>query len=165
MCLRLDSNYFGWRNDIFIIYVYLKGENSPRKDLNDGPPPFERLLQLISRVSSDAPGIILAGDFNAHCGDTNINEFLLTDESASDQRILSYCDYDDIVDSNVFTLSELYKFDISLSRKSKHKKVNAYGNNLIDLCRTCGLVFLNGRYKEDQGDYTFFNHIGRAINE
>ena len=165
LCLRLDAKYFGWKNDIFIIYVYFKGENSPRNDMNDGLSPFDILLDLISRVSSDAPGILLAGDFNAHCGNTNVNEFVFIDESPSDQSVFSYYDFDDIVDHDIFTLNELNKFDIAVARKSKHKKVNAYGNKLKDLCQTCGLVFLNGRYKEDEGNFTFFNHIGQAIND
>ena len=93
LCLRLNANYFGWKNDIFIIYVYFKGQNSPRNDMNDGLSPFDILLDLISRISSDAPGILLAGDFNAHCGNTNVNEFVFIDESPSDQSVFSYYDF------------------------------------------------------------------------
>lgn len=168
LCLRLNKEYFGWENNVFIVHIYLKGEQSPRMDLNDGVSDFDKLLDLFSDISSDGSGILLSGDLNAHCGNIERREFVLDDElSPSDDFIFTHNYCDEVFNQNIFSLDEFYKFDISLFRKSQDKSKNTYGSKLIELCRASGLIMLNGRKGEDRdiGKFTFHNHIGKAIDD
>ena len=44
MCLRLKGNFFGWDSDLYILHVYLRGENSSRNDLSDDLCPSTNYL-------------------------------------------------------------------------------------------------------------------------
>ena len=75
--------------------------------------------------------ILLAGDFNARCGDN--------------QDIL----FNDDVDF-VFQDKDMYESDFfELPRRSKDLYQNAFGLSLIELCKTYGIHLLNGRSPGD----------------
>lgn len=53
MCLRLKGNFCGWDSDLYILHVYLRGENSSRNDLGDDLCPFDKLFNLLCSTSSE----------------------------------------------------------------------------------------------------------------
>ena len=160
--------FFGWDIDCYLVNVYIKPQYSSRNDLNDDLCPFDKLFNFLSVSCNDGSGILLTGDLNAHCGNTESNEFLMEEDF---DTCIKHCFSDitsiDILKANVFNLNEFELYDTSVNRKSEDKKVNGYGTKLCNLCRTAGLIFLNGRKGEDRnmGKCTFYNHLGKSVDD
>jgi hypothetical protein len=56
-------------------------------------------------------------------------------------------EYSDIITDNSYVLDNRY---VSKYRTSKDNVRNDFGNRLIDLCKHCGLLILNGRVGADK---------------
>ena len=54
-----------------------------------------------------------------------------------------------------------------VSRESQDKGSNEFGKRLINVCKMCNLIILNGRTGETKGvgKLTFCNHRGSSIND
>ena len=137
--LLLNGNLLNLENDVIFCFTYISPEGSPIYDNitgRNGVQNFENKLFDIVSQYPDA-GVVLAGDFNARC-----------------------CDLQDItIDDNVdfiFDDSVVYESDnFLLGRNSKDKTCNTYGFSLIDMCKTYGVHFLNGRINGDnEGEIT-----------
>ena len=109
-------NFFGWDSDLYILHVYLRGENSSRNDLGDDLCPFDKLFNLLSSTSRDGSGILLTGDLNAHCGNGK-NEFLLVEDA---HNYFQHCFNNlysvDSFFSNLYRPEDFDFYDISLKR-------------------------------------------------
>ena len=139
--LKLDKNFFGLTNDLFIANVYVVPENSVhlchnafdilRDDICGFPPQFDYLL---------------CGDYNARtntlpdyldeylCGnDGNLPIF----ETANNKQ--------SVLLRKMAENSELDRFSKDTVRANKH------GVNLLEFCKTVGLLIINGRLGSDKG--------------
>ena len=122
--IKLKSNYFGLKNDIYLAAVYISPLNSSytskREDLFD---ILEKDIAQFSKMGS----CIICGDFNSR---TNIDsDFVVYDNSKYSKHTVDY-----IEDVNMFR-----------NNMDKHK-VCTYGKRLLDLCKTTNMRILNGNH-------------------
>ena len=141
--LKLDKNYFGFTDDIYVCAVYIPPVTSNHYD-ND-------FLFLENEINNfcDKGKIVLIGDFNSRTG--------------------SYQDYieNDSIDLNQFSendlLPEHYDIDQCSKRNNCDKIYNSQGESLLDLCISSRLRILNGRYIGDiLGNFTCFTSNGNS---
>ena len=72
---KLDRNYFGFKNDVYLGTVYLSPPNYERNNNDDLISEIEAEMLSFSQKG----GIIVQGDYNARTGD--IQEVLMTDDN------------------------------------------------------------------------------------
>ncbi len=137
MWIRLDSDFFGLENDLYMGIIYLRyTEDAKTRDLY-----FEQLDDDIVKFRSMGD-IVLTGDFNARTSTTP--DYVINDQ----------CDTSD----SHLPLSELYVHDIPLHRNNHDRVCNQYGKLLLDICCNHGIRILNGRLTGDLfGNFTYFS--------
>ena len=126
---------------MIVCFLYISPEGSTIYNEETGYNGIEifdnKLFQMVHQYP-DAD-IMLAGDFNARCGD--YQDILLNDES-------------DLYESDLF----------ELRRKSKDLNHISFGLSLIELCKTYGIHILNGRSPWDRdGEITCVANDGCSI--
>ena len=67
MCFKLDRDYFGWEEHVFLLCVYMKPKDSTREAINAGNNIFDVLTDMIARMSV-LGSVIVMGDMNARTG-------------------------------------------------------------------------------------------------
>ena len=108
---KLDRNYFGFKNDIYLGTVYLSPPNYERNN-ND-----HLILEIEAEMLSFSQngGIIVQGDYNARTG--NIQEVVIND------------------DTTFLPVPEDYEIDSQFFRHSQDSgTVNSRGRNLLEIC-------------------------------
>ena len=60
--------FFGWSENVFLLFVYMRPFSSTREDINTEGNCYERLEEQLARVS-DRGNVIVAGDMNARIGE------------------------------------------------------------------------------------------------
>ena len=138
--LKLDKMYFNLKEDAYICGVYVWCEDSPAYNVCD-TDLFELLQTDIYEYDSKGK-IFIVGDWNARIG--NQNDFIV---------------FDDI---NITCDSDGYEPDVPLCRASFDKRCNAWGYNLLDLCKATGFRVVNGRLNNDRGNYTYISSHGAS---
>lgn len=139
--LKLDKNYFGFKNNVYVGCIYLPPISSNHYD--------DDMLNLENEINhfNNKGEVLLLGDFNARTA----------------------CDIDfiekDSIDLNQFTndniLPENYPIDFTYKRNSLDQVINMQGKNLLNLCISARLRMLNGRYIGDlMGNYTCISNNG-----
>ena len=154
MCFKLDKNYFGWSEDVYLLCVYMMDSRSTRQDINAGVNCYDVLLEKIASIS-DLGGIVLLGDMNARCG-SGRSECLILDN-------------DDFMEDfegtglfeNVFRVNDLNMKNMSINRVSEDVVINDYGRKLLELTYSCDLISLS-RMGEGIGRMTFVGHQGES---
>ena len=145
--LYLDGKSLGIQREIIcFLYISPAGSTVYNGETGyNGVEVFESKLCEIVQKYTEAY-IILAGDFNARCGDTQ--DMLLNDD----------------VDF-VFQEEAIYESDFfELPRRSKDQSQNNFGLSLIKLCKTYGIHILNGRSPGDsEGEITCIANDGSSI--
>ena len=139
--LKLDKHYFGLAKDLLIANVYVVPENSVHL-CHDA---FDLLREDLCGFTLHSDCLI-CGDFNARtnvlpdyldeylCGnDGNLPIF----ETVNDRRSLLL--------RKMAENNELDRFSKDSSRTNKH------GRNLLEFCKTAGLLIMNGRLGSDKG--------------
>ncbi|CAG2185067.1 unnamed protein product [Mytilus edulis] len=143
--LKLDKNFFGLSDDIYICAVYIPPVSSTHYD--DDFLQLEKEINIFSKKGK----VVLLGDFNSRTGDK-----------------LDYIK-DDSLDINNFAQTNLlpdeYKIDNCFNRYSCDKVVNGQGVNLLDLSTSSSLRILNGRYIGDiMGNFTYETVLNNILN-
>ena len=163
ICFKLDKEYFGWDEHVFLVFVYMRPNTSTRNDLHDGANCYDLLLDQLSKVS-DQGGVVIAGDMNARTGEREdcmvINNKNGELQQLDRQQILNQID----LNENALCENDFVLNGMSVKRVNCDKKVNDYGVKLIQLCYACDLVIMNGRAGVDRskGSTTFCNHNGES---
>ena len=100
-------------------------------------------------ISFDLP-VFLLGDLNARTG--KLNDMLNFEDYVAKHFGLSDNDYLNIQ-------NDLISNNVSLERKNEDLKINQAGREIIDVCKSLGLVIVNGRLSEDKniGKFTCHN--------
>ena len=164
--LLLKKEYFNFDEDMYIVFVYMRSNNSTRRDLDNGIDAYDILFEKLAEVCHINSSILLAGDMNAHVADHS--EIVFAERESTEETLY-------FIDNLIAPLNDMYTFndddfdmyDISPIRMNEDKTTNTYGKRLIDICKASGLIFLNGRKGNDRlkGAYTFHNHIGKSTND
>ena len=136
--------------DIYVAFCYFPPENSTfynNANVTD-IDLFQSLEDSISIYKDLGKVLFAAGDLNARTG---IRDDFITNDSLSNS-------IDDLL--NVFN----YEYDINIGpRRNMDKSINAYGRNLLSLCKSTGLRIVNGRHTGDpDGSYTFLSSNGTS---
>ena len=92
------------------------------------------MFELFS--SYPARDFILAGDFNAKCGE--LQDIII------DDTVDFIFEYGAVYDTDAFQITQV----------SKDKTCNNFGFSLIDMCRLSGVHIINGRLLDDQSGET-----------
>ena len=140
--LKLDSNFFGFKNDLYLCVTYLKPHA-----INTQNSACLQLEKDICRFSKCGQ-IVLSGDFNARTG--IMNDFVIND------------DIDKYIDTgNDYSVDSL---KYNRSRQNMDGKLNSQGRALLDLCKAAGLRIINGRKMGDLlGEYTCIKPNGKSV--
>ena len=68
LCFELDKAFFGLKEDIFVLCVYMKPNASSRECINVDVDCYDVLEEKLADVS-DRGGVIVMGDMNARTGE------------------------------------------------------------------------------------------------
>ena len=141
--LRLDSTYFGLKNNTHICFCYIK----PYYTIDESELVFSKLHGEITHFK-EMGEIILCGDFNART--SGLTDFIPNDDSSEN--------------INEYPVPSDYHADLPLSRQNLDKSCNLHGNLLINICKDLQLRLLNGRFLGDSlGYFTFYNFNGQSV--
>ena len=138
---KLDRNYFGFKNDIYLGTVYLSPPNYERNNNDDLISEIEAEMLSFSQKG----GIIVQGDYNARTGD--IQEVVMND------------------DNTFLPVPEDYEIDSKFFRHSQDSgTVNFRGRNVLEICTALNLRIFNGRIVGDlEGKKTCFHYNGSSV--
>ena len=136
---KIKKEYLNTSEDMYVGMTYVPPEYSSReKRLKI--EHFENLSERTSALPNDK--FILMGDFNARTGDK-----------------------EDVIEANKHENIETNDFfsQIRTKRVNQDRKVNKYGNLLLDFCAATHCYIANGRTLGDfQGKLTCTNHVDLA---
>ena len=157
LLFKLDKQFFGLLENIFLICPYMRPSSSSRNILITEIDIFESISDKLSQLCNKGD-IILIGDMNARTGNL-IDIEPYNDDEINENSI-------DIEIGNI-TSNDLDQNGMLPLRCSEDKGYNAYGKRLIELCKMSNMVILNGRTGSDKGigKFTFTNHRGTSVND
>jgi len=138
--LKLKSNLFDHNEDVYFCNVYIPPINSTVLD-QYGINLFDQIEIGIEKYKNLGK-IYLSGDFNSRTADE--------------------CDtinFDRYLDNN----DQMPNYSDIPLRVNKDHVIDAYGRQLLSLCKTTDLIIANGRLPNDKsGEYTFQNNNGSS---
>ena len=79
--LKLDKLFFGFEEDVFLIYSYIRPATSSRNTVDSDTERYNKLIDKISQLSPFKE-IMLLGDLNSRM--SGLRDFSPTDESEND---------------------------------------------------------------------------------
>ena len=137
---KLSKLLFGSNEDIVFGAVYIPPVNSDYSVVQI----YELFYSEVDHFSRANRNVILLGDFNARTS-------CIVDYTETDADIYEFLDInsEDVFQSDI--VEQILKYNFALTRKSQDNKVNRYGRNLIECCKSNELIILNGRAFSDKG--------------
>ncbi|MEW8546103.1 MAG: hypothetical protein AB2693_21495 [Candidatus Thiodiazotropha sp.] len=135
---KISNKLTGYKADILGGVVYIPPENT-KYSVNE---PFTELENEISVFSQRYKSIVLLGDFNART--STRQDYIEVDELIAHEQNL-----DDIYNDFETQLSSLETTDMSVKRTSLDTKINNYGYQLLDFCKSQNVLIVNGRVYPD----------------
>ena len=151
----LKKSFFGFEKYIYLGNVYIVPEGSTYLKYDD----FNLLYQQILKVPDDSE-IALCGDFNARTGVTPDFDIHVYGSNAGLNELLPA---DDRGVNHI--ISELWQRNV-LTRASKDKTIiNRHGIHFLELCKSTGMLILNGRVGRDKdiGEFTRDDTTGKSV--
>ena len=151
----LKKSFFGLENDIYLANIYKVPEGSTYLKHDE----FNLLYQQILKVPDESE-IALCGDYNARTGILPDIDFHADGSNAGLNELLPQDDLD-IYD----LINEMRHKDV-LTRSSRDKSaVNKHGIQLLELCKSAGILILNGRIGHDRGigEFTRDDTTGKSV--
>lgn len=144
--LVLDKSMFAIDNNVLFCSLYVPPEHSPCLS-GEKISVLQRLEDILLNEHLLDMHLILNGDFNARTG--HEPDFITYDDNIPEMH-----EYTDILDNPTM-----------IPRTSQDDKVNKYGYELIDFCKTYACYIVNGRigYDKNRGDFTFINDNGCSV--
>ena len=153
--LILDRNFFALLNDIYVCCLYFPPERSAC--INDDL--FSVLQNHIAAINANAD-IIICGDLNARCNSVSDIENLY---EGSDKLVTEHEEYFKSYDNDFL---EYLRAEGCYHRSSMDVgPINQHGRELLQMCRTTGLVIVNGRrgYDKHIGNFTYVDTAGKSL--
>ena len=155
--LIFDKNYFGLKRNLHVGNAYIVPETSPFYRFD----AFDIIEKDIDRLNPDED-VIVCGDLNAY---SNVELDYIIDPYGRDLEFMDNPEINDICQFNKENMDEIKNLHdaCALGRFScDKKKLNTNGKDLINLCKSRGLLIINGRISEDTGigEYTRYDHLG-----
>ena len=150
---KLQKDFFGLKQDIYLCTVYLPPKNSTYKHDID---LFDCLTETACRIPPNVP-MIICGDFNARTG-TKLEHDTPCEGDGTNLESQYY------VNDHMKMIEALCRTK-ALSRNSYDTAVNEYGHKLLSMCRSMGLLICNGRLGQDRnkGRYTRLETTGNSV--
>ena len=141
--LVIDKSLLELDRECLYMSIYLPPEGSPFYRDDDGSG-FDIIVRVFNELSLTDFYIILNGDLNARTGNHD-------DTFGSSNTMPHLREFEDFLESEVDTV-----------RVNSDDKVNKFGRQLINFCKSYGCLIANGRFGNDvnKGDYTFINRNG-----
>ena len=143
--------FFGFINDVYIIFPYMRSAYSPRNVIDDSFDVYDILINKPAELSI-VNDIIVMGDKNART--VQLDDLtLVEDVDDCDDRIEKLITHENLINNNM-----------SVSRNNEDETINDYGIRLIRLCKMCDLVICNGRVGDDKhsGKLTYCDKKGKS---
>ena len=139
--LKLDKTFFQLDADIYLSFIYIAPENSPVHELYN-VDAFDKLETDIDYFQ-DYGNVYVFGDLNSRTG--HKHDFVNND-----------------LNMDVLSNSDV---DLCIPRYSSDRKSNRFGEKLLDLCKSTGLVICNGRLGQDEntGKMTCYTYNGESV--
>ena len=139
--IKLDKTFFGLDKDLFVANAYVVPSNSPHVN----PDTFDMIQEDISNIPFDC-NVLICADFNAHTNDSQDYIFSIPGNDHGFEDLLNP------MDDKPHHMPEKYKIRTSLDKRP----LNDHGRKLLDLCKTSGLLIVNGRIGND-----FYTRVGK----
>ena len=144
----LKGCLFNRINDIVLCFPYVPPEGSTVYNQTGGTNGIDLFEDKLLQIASKYPdaSLLLAGDFNARCG--NLQDIL------SDDNVDYIFDQDSVYEAD----------DFHMKRNSKDLTQNAFGVSLIEMCKNFSMHIVNGRSnKEAEGEITCIANDGSSV--
>lgn len=142
--IRIEGKTFSIKKHILMGTVYIPPSNSRFSSVEI----FDDIENEIFNLFKENDCICLLGDFNSRV--STFRDFIDVDVCNIAENNSNFNLAVDEID-----LEAIEKYGFSIERKSKDKIVNCYGKKLIDICKHCNIIILDGRSMGDQnGEFT-----------
>ena len=140
--IKVSSQLFPFDQDVYLCHIYVPPSNS-RVTSSANIDLYDSLEQHIIRYNNLGK-VFVCGDLNGRTAD------------AAD-----YFEFDKFLDYD--SLFNNINSDIP-PRSNKDRVIDYYGQYLLEICQSTGLIIANGRIFDDQniGKYTFCSHQGQS---
>ena len=144
---KLDKNFFGLNNDLYLVNSYIKPAYTSSITSNTcGLEILSALDDFITNLLNKGD-VIMCGDFNARIGKEC--DFIINDQSGAESFVPLPDDY---IPQNL------------RNRNSKDKNTNSYKKPFLELLINNKMHILNGRTLGDSiGDFTCIKHNGASV--
>ena len=159
--IKLKKEFFGFKRDLFVVNVYFVPENST----HNNEDPFDILHGHMSRLPGDCH-VLACGDYNARTHtliDYAVEGMYGGDGDLAEMTSGIYTDAWSIHnDADIKILHEqcqLKRFSMDVAQP------NSYGKRLVDMCKSVGLLIMNGRIGKDKGlgNFTCIDTTGKSV--
>ena len=152
--IELKKDFFGLQKDIYIANIYIVPEGSVHLKHD----PFIALHNDISSLPEDC-AILCCGDYNARTN--TLPDF--TDPVHGSDGLLA-----DLLPHNIKTSFQIFTAygGIPPHRISQDKvRPNSHCISLLELCKSCGILILNGRtgIDKENGEFTRVDTTGNSV--
>ena len=131
--LNYAKGFFGWNQDLYMHFVYLKPVSSTRENINVGVDGFEKLFEQISKFSSEGSNMIL-GDLNSRVGENQECKIINIDNDDISEELFTLPSE---VFENVFTIDDFVDNGMTVKRTNKDTVINQHGKQLLQLTIAC----------------------------
>ena len=136
---------------------YIPPQNSTSNVYGTCLDVFNQIRQDVAAYLDITPYVSLCGDFNSRTGQLSDVEMYVNGRNSAVVEDLNDAVYH-------FTGTRADQPQDLKQRLSKDIKVNAYGKDLLELCKSSKLRIMNGFYNADQtNEYTCLNALGQSI--
>lgn len=153
--LIFDKNYFGLDRNLHVGNAYIVSDSSPFYRLD----AFDILENDIDRIDF-CDNVIICGDLNSYC---NVEIDYVIEPPGHDIEFNGLPDVNELYRFNNENINEIHCLHEQglLKRFSLDSRpMNNNGRHLIDLCKSRGMLIINGRISEDKGvgNFTRYDH-------
>ena len=152
--LKLDKNFFGSANDLYVANIYIVPETS----VYSCHDVFHILQDNLEGFPTHSD-FLVCGDYNAR---TNVVPDFIGEFSSGNDGDLPIINSAN--NKRSILIREMAE-NGNLKRFSKDEaRTNRHGNQLIELCKSIGLLIINGRVGQDKGigNFTRVDTTGRS---
>ena len=164
MCFKLDKDFFGWEDDVFMLCVYMRASNSTREDMAEGLNCYDIVTEKLASVCN-LGNVLILGDMNARIGD-KCECLIETEEDCREREREESMMRTGLPESDrVFCEDDFLRNKMLVTRTNEDTTCNEYGNRLIQMTYAADLAILNGRCLDSDknlGGFTFSNHRGKS---
>ena len=141
--LKLDKNYFGLNNDLYLCTVYIPPRNSPTYVVSDDGKDMHDTIAREIGIFSTLGDVAMIGDMNSRVGSIQEKHYGVDTDSRSD---------------------DLSRVKIVAPRNTHDIRVNTHGRKLVQLMTNYDMMLANGRICGDMaGNYTCCQRNGCSV--